>query len=461
MQTHDDSLGGKENMDMGQQHPSLIKVQEIQKEILETKRLVLLFSGTKSDREYKQLESSLIKLLFELDAVDTDGKTAVQNGRKVAAKDVEDLLKELEQTATHPSRLKVEQIFGDAQQLVTNELSSAEGLITEEFADRIQEIIFQLAQVKTGGKISLRKARYRALTRICAVQDIIDNCIGRQALSLPLSTNTHPSVSRINSVLCEVSKGRWDVIGLLMSLNSLDNCAHLSRVLTGLLMQLDAIDVSGHLEVRNYRKRVVHEINCLLGHLEMESEGESAGRYDLAQNQSIKRIEDIRQKTTQLKYQLLQLENASDLHFKPHAELQSLLSELDQVDIDKNPCIREARRRSVVDVQAVIAYFDLKEALEKRENMKEELTDEHPSQKAIWEVLRHLSEFQKQALSFDGARTDKNYVILEEMLTKQLLALDAVETQGNDGAKIARKQAVKFAQNILNYLDMKTDEWEY
>ncbi|XP_069772612.1 BAG family molecular chaperone regulator 5 [Narcine bancroftii] len=448
-------------MNMGQQHPSLIKIQEIQKKIQETRRPIFSFSGTQSGKEYKQLEGSLTRLLFELDAVDTNGKPEIQNARKNAAKEVEQLLKELEQTATHPSRLMVEKVFGDAQQLVTSELSSTGGLITEEFADHIQEIILQLAQVKTGGKISLRKARYRALTRICAVQDIIENCIGRRALSLPLSTDTHPSVSKINSVLCDVSKARWDAIGLLMNLNPMENCVHLSRVLTGLLMQLDAIDVTGHSEVRSYRKRVVHEINCLLGHLEMESEGESAGLYDLAQNQSIQRIEEIRQKITQLKHQLLQLENASDLPFKPHAKLQGFLTELDEVDIDKNPCIREARRRSVVDVQAVIAYVDLLESLEKRENMKEVLQNEHPSQKAIWDVLSHLSEFQRQVLSFDGARTDKNYVRLEEMLTKQLLALDAVETQGNDGAKIARKQAVKFAQNILNYLDMKTDEWEY
>ncbi|XP_038633510.1 BAG family molecular chaperone regulator 5 [Scyliorhinus canicula] len=448
-------------MAMGQQHPSMIRIQEIQKEIRESRRLVVSFSGTQSDREYKHLESSLTKLLFELDAIDTDGKSDIQHGRKSAVKELEGLLKELEQIATHPSRLKVERVFGDAQQLVTNELSSAGGLITEEFADRIQEIIFQLTQVKTGGKIGLRKARYRALTRICAVQDIVENCIGRQALSLPLSTDMHPSVPKIHSVLSEVSKGRWDVIGLLMNLNALENCAHLSRVLTGLLMQLDAVDVAGQSEVRNYRKRVVHEINCLLEHLEMESEGEATGSYDLAQNESIKQIEGIRQKTTQLKQKLLQLENVCDDHFKSKSELQSLLTELDKIDIGKNPCIREARRRSVVDVQAVIAYVDLKESLGKRRNMEEQLKDEHASQKAVWQVLNHLSEFQKQVLSFDGDRTDKNYMRLEEMLTKQLLALDAVETQGDDGAKVARKQAVKFAQNILNYLDMKTDEWEY
>jgi len=38
---------------------------------------------------------------------------------------------------------------------------------------------------------------------------------------------------------------------------------------------------------------------------------------------------------------------------------------------------------------------------------------------------------------------------------------DAVDPQGDERCKAARKQAVKLAQNILYYLDMKTDEWEY
>ncbi|XP_007886466.1 BAG family molecular chaperone regulator 5 [Callorhinchus milii] len=448
-------------MAMGQQHPSMIRIEEIQKAIPESRRHVASFSGIQSDKEYKHLESVLTRFLFELDAVDTDGKADIQHARKLAAKNVEELLKELEQIANHPSRLKVDKIFGEAQQLVTRELTPTEGLITDDFADHIQEIIFQLTQVKTEGRLGLRKARYRALTRICAVQDIIEYCMGRQALALPLSSNTHPGVSKINSVLCEVSKARWDVIGLLMGLNDLENCAHLSRVLTGLLMQLDAVDVTGNMEVRNYRKRVVHEINCFLEHLEMESEGESAGRYDLAQNLSIRQIEDIREKMTELKKQLLKSENASDLYFKPKAQLQGFLTQLDQVDIGKNPCIREARRRSVVEVQSVIAYVDLKEALGKRESLDQQGQEEHPSQKAVWQVLHHLSVHQREVLSFDGIRGDKNYKRLEEMLTKQLLTLDAVETHGDAGAKVARKQAVKFAQNILSYLDMKTDEWEY
>lgn len=138
-------------------------------------------------------------------------------------------------------------------------------------------------------------------------------------------------------------------------------------------------------------------------------------------------------------------------------ELQSLLTRLDRVDTGRNPCIREARRRSVLEIQAVITYLDLQDALGHRNPGPEE----PPPHAAVWRVLASLSELHSQVLGFDGKRADKSYMVLEELLTKQLLALDAVDPHGDQGTKMARKQAVKYAQNILSYLDMKTDEWEY
>lgn len=138
-------------------------------------------------------------------------------------------------------------------------------------------------------------------------------------------------------------------------------------------------------------------------------------------------------------------------------ELQGLLTHLDQVDTGRNPCIREARRRAVLEVQALITFLDLWEALGRRNPGP----DEPPPHAAVWRVLASLCDLQAQVLGFDGKRADKSYMVLEELLTKQLLALDAVDPQGDQGTKNARKQAVKHAQNILSYLDMKTDEWEY
>ncbi|KAG2457833.1 BAG family molecular chaperone regulator 5 [Polypterus senegalus] len=450
-------------MEMGNQHPSMVRLQEIVKEVKVLGQQVASFSGLQSDKDYRKLERALTRQLFEIDSVETEGKGDIQQARKRAAQEVESLLRQLEQNVNHPMRLEIEKIYLEAQNRITQEvriLRGGGGNISDEFVDGIQDVILRLTQIKTGGKVHLRKARYRALTRVCAVHDIIENCMKQQAQCLPLSEGIHVSVPKINAIMVEVNKSRGDLIALLMGLNNEDSCGHLSRVLTGLLVELDALDVSGNTQVRNYRKQVVEEINSLLKHLDLEGEGDSTCRYDLAKNESIQKIEEIRRTVAQLQSELVKTETTQELHFKPKAELQGLLTKLDEVSTARNPCIREARRRAVLEVQAVITYIDLKEALEKRQAALP-YADEHPSHKAVWNVLTSLSELQRKVLEFGGKRADKSYIMLEELLTKQLLTLDAVDPQGDEMSKVARKQAVRFAQTILNYLDMKTDEWEY
>ncbi|XP_066468390.1 BAG family molecular chaperone regulator 5 [Tiliqua scincoides] len=449
-------------MDMGNQHPSIKRLQEIQKEVKDIESQVVNFSGLSSDRAYKNLERNLTKQLFEIDSVDAEGRGDIQQARKRAAQETEGLLKELEQNANHPQRLEIESIFKEAQAFVEREIAAfykGGNCVTEEFDEGIQDIIFRLTQVKTGGKISLRKARYRTLTKVCAVQDIIDSCTKQQP-SLPLSTDAHPSVSKINSVMSEVNKAKGTLIAVLMGVNNNETCRHLSCVLTGLIADLDALDVCGHPEIRNYRKEVVEEINKLQKYLDLEEEADSTYGYDLAQNACILKIEEIRKKAKEVHDSLLKVE-ASDLYLKLKTELQGLIAQLDEVSPGKNPCIREARRRAVIEVQTLITYIDLKEALVKRVTFAEQTAAEPLSHKAVWNILGDVSQIQQEVLSFDGNRTDKNYMRLEELLTKQLLALDAIDPQGDECSKAARKQAVKLSQNILYYLDMKTDEWEY
>ncbi|XP_035277187.1 BAG family molecular chaperone regulator 5 isoform X2 [Anguilla anguilla] len=452
--------GGK-RMDNGSQHPSMLRLQEIQQEVARLGQQVCTFSGLQSDREYRRLERELSRLQMEVDQVETEGKAELQQARKRAAQELEGLLRYLEENATHPSRLAIEELSQEAQRLVEQGVVEPQRAgaaeIGDELVDAIQELVLRLTQVKTGGRVPLRKARYRALTRVCAVQDVIEGRARQQTLPLPLSEGTHAAVQRINQVMVQVSGARSQLVALLMGLSGRDSCAHLSRVLTELLVELDALDVSGNASVRNYRKRVVEEINGLLKHLDLEGEGDDTCRYDLAQNDSIRQIEAVRGRVAQLQGEVLRQGGAGEFSFKPKAELQSLLTHLDQVDTARNPCIREARRRAVLELQAVITFLDLREALERRQPGPEE----HPSHRAVWQVLASLSDLQAQVLGFDGKRADKSYMVLEELLTKQLLALDAVDPQGDQMTKAARKQAVKLAQNILSYLDMKTDEWEY
>ncbi|KAM4662248.1 BAG family molecular chaperone regulator 5 isoform 1-T2 [Discoglossus pictus] len=452
-------------MDMGNQHPTITALQDIQRKVKEIEQEVAAFSGLSSDPEYRKLERALTKQLFEIESIETDGKGQIQQARKRATEDTEKVLRELEHNANHPCRLQIEKLFKEAQSLVVQKLAPSYGegrFITEDFEDDFQDILTRLTLVKTEGKISLRKARHRAVTKILAIQEILENCLSQQVLSLPLSTEAHPSVCKINSVMCEVNKARGSLIALLVGVNEHETYRHLSCVLSGLVADLDALDVSGHVEVRNYRKEVVEEINSLFKYLDLEEEAQQTSAYDLSRNQSIVKIETIRSRMTEIKNGLLErLQNVSDIHMGTKAELQGLIAQLDEVGAGKNPCIREARRRTVVEVQAIITYIDLKEALERRQMMGEQINSEHPSHLEVWNVLQNLSDLQKQVLSFDGNRTDKNYMVLEELITKQLLTLDAIDSHGDERAKMARKQAVKFANNILSYLDMKTDEWEY
>ncbi|KAG8449288.1 hypothetical protein GDO86_016087 [Hymenochirus boettgeri] len=452
-------------MDMGNQHPSVIALQEIQKKVKDIEQQVSTFSGLKNDPVYKKLKKALTKQLFEIESIDTEGKGNIQQARKKAAEETERVLKELEQNASHPRRLEIEKIFNETQSVVAQHIVNYSGgdiNTTEEFEEEIQNILKRLTQVKTEGKISLRKARYRTLTKVLAIQEILESCTKEKVLCLPLSTEVHPTISNINSIMCDVNKARCSLIALLAGVTVNETYRHLSCTLTGLITNLDALDVSGHTDIRDYRKEVVKEINSLLKYLDLEEERELGSSYDLGQNQAIVKIEVIRKQSAEIKNSLLDADhNVSDNHMGTKVDLQGLIAQLDEVSVGRNPCIREARRRAVVEVQAVITYIDLKEALERRQNLGEVIPPEHPSYVAVWGVLGNLFEFQKQVLSFDGKRADKNYMVLEELITKQLLTLDAIDSEGNARAKDARKQAVKYANNILGYLDMKTDEWEY
>lgn len=448
-------------MDMGNQHPSLRRLQELQKEVRSLEPQVTGFSGLPDDKSYKTLERTLTKQLFEIDSVDTEGKGDIQQARKRAAQEAERLLKELEQNASHPCRLEIQSIFREAQALVREKIapfcSGGGGCVPDAFEEGLQDVILRLTHVKTGGRVSLRRARYRTLSRVCAVQELLEDRARRQP-SLPLPDDAHPSVARINAVMCEVNRARGALVALLMGVDSSETCRHLSCVLSGLTADLDALDVRGRPEIRNYRREVVEDINQLLKHLDLEEEADSGAAFDLGQNRSILRIETVLGRTRELKAELLQAQRPAELRLSAKTELQGLIGQLDEVSLERNPCIREARRRAVIEVQTLITYLDLREALEKRRQLA---CEEHPAHRAVWAVLASLAEIQGQVLSFDGNRADRDYIRLEELLTKQLLALDAVDPQGEEQCKAARKQAVKLAQNILSYLDLKSDEWEY
>ncbi|KFO28042.1 BAG family molecular chaperone regulator 5 [Fukomys damarensis] len=88
------------------------------------------------------------------------------------------------------------------------------------------------------------------LAKIYAVQEIVKDCLKKQPF-LPLSEDAHPSVAKINTVMCEVNGTRGVVVVLLMGVDSSETCRHLTRLLLGLTADLLALDICGHTEIRN------------------------------------------------------------------------------------------------------------------------------------------------------------------------------------------------------------------
>lgn len=80
---------------------------------------------------------------------------------------------------------------------------------------------------------------------------------------------------------------------------------------------------------------------------------------------------------------------------------------------------------------------------------------DNPSLARVQQVLFRVQLLQEDVDEFVGKKTDKSYRYLEELLTKELLELDSVETNGQEGVRLARKEAVQRIQGILDRLEKK------
>ncbi|XP_032818361.2 BAG family molecular chaperone regulator 5 isoform X1 [Petromyzon marinus] len=159
----------------------------------------------------------------------------------------------------------------------------------------------------------------------------------------------------------------------------------------------------------------------------------------------------------------------------PRAErrLLALMERLDRVESGRNPYVRQGRRRAVLSVQGLLAHLELRRAVAEgrarqvaapaavgEDGRSSPVLPLHPAERAILQVLLQLCSLQREALAFRGDKSERGYALLDELLTKQLLSLDAVDTAGWAHGREARRHAVRTAQSILAYLDAKSDDPE-
>ncbi|CAB1320081.1 unnamed protein product [Coregonus sp. 'balchen'] len=80
---------------------------------------------------------------------------------------------------------------------------------------------------------------------------------------------------------------------------------------------------------------------------------------------------------------------------------------------------------------------------------------DNPSLAKVQQVIARVLLLHEDVDEFVGKKSDKSYRYLEELLTKELLVLDSVETQGQEVVRQARKEAVQRIQAILDRLEKK------
>nr|XP_020641807.1 BAG family molecular chaperone regulator 4 isoform X1 [Pogona vitticeps] len=78
-----------------------------------------------------------------------------------------------------------------------------------------------------------------------------------------------------------------------------------------------------------------------------------------------------------------------------------------------------------------------------------------PGIQKVMQVMEGVEQLEEEVDEFVGKKTDKDYWLLEEMLTKKLLDLDSIETGGQDNVRQARKEAVHRIQATLEELERK------
>ena len=73
----------------------------------------------------------------------------------------------------------------------------------------------------------------------------------------------------------------------------------------------------------------------------------------------------------------------------------------------------------------------------------------------VQQINREADELQENVNQFVGTKTDKRYRYLEEMLTRLLLKLDSIESDGKEEIRTIRRQAVKTVQASIDHLELR------
>ncbi|KAF3708460.1 BAG family molecular chaperone regulator 3 [Channa argus] len=82
----------------------------------------------------------------------------------------------------------------------------------------------------------------------------------------------------------------------------------------------------------------------------------------------------------------------------------------------------------------------------------------HPGVAKVQQIVERVAKLEQEVKCFDGKKNDKKYLLLEELLTKELLALDSVDPEGRADVRQARRDGVRRVQTILEELEQLEEQ---
>ncbi|GBN62648.1 BAG domain-containing protein Samui [Araneus ventricosus] len=97
---------------------------------------------------------------------------------------------------------------------------------------------------------------------------------------------------------------------------------------------------------------------------------------------------------------------------------------------------------------------------QKNVKFKSKAKYDSPSLQQIAVVMQNVDDLIVRIEGYSGSGRDKHYRFLDEMLTRCMIRLDSVDTEGREDIRNARKAAIRDVQACIDRLEAKADESE-
>lgn len=178
------------------------------------------------------------------------------------------------------------------------------------------------------------------------------------------------------------------------------------------------------------------------------------------------------QQKQQQEQQRLQQEKQQQQHQRPTAPSTSARTVpifvegrnvplVNKINIPQETCNQQPQPHQTTKPQNRPAPFIAKENVPQETSEQQQIPPQTPHTtdciNKIQDIQRDVLDLMGKVERFGGLKGDKEYMYLDEMLTRNLLKLDTIDTNGKESIRLARKEAIKCIQASIAVLDAKSE----